>query len=431
MSFLTDKQTLDDLGLLGKFKPGSIFALFNKVVTAGGESLLEEMFRNPMTNPEAINQRSALFRYFQEKDLRFPFERASFQVVENYLRGSAPGNAPGALVEMVRKKIMQRLLHSEQYADLQEGLMATIRALLLLKDLVATLDIPMLVPVRGIFSSRSLEWLTPAAGANKPTVLETARLNRLLRTTMKKEMETLLHTIYSLDVYLAVSGVARTRGFSYAEMLPASQNCFSTTALRHPGLDQAVANPLHLHRDGNVLFLTGANMAGKSTFMKSFGIAVYLAHMGFPVAARDMQIAVRDGLYSSINVPDNLNKGYSHFYAEVLRVKRVAEEVSSGKKLVVLFDELFKGTNVKDAYDATLSVTAAFSRYRDCFFIISTHIIEVGEALKKQQGGILFAYFPTVMEGAVPSYSYTITEGITSDRQGMIIIEKEGILELL
>ena len=73
---------------------------------------------------------------------------------------------------------------------------------------------------------------------------------------------------------------------------------------------------------------------------------------------------------------------FSHFYAEVLRVKKVAEEVAAGKNLVVLFDELFKGTNVKDAYDGTLAVTAAFSKYRNCFYIVSTHIIEVGAALQ-------------------------------------------------
>jgi DNA mismatch repair protein MutS len=165
--------------------------------------------------------------------------------------------------------------------------------------------------------------------------------------------------------------------------------------------------------------------------MKSFGIALYLGHMGFPVAAAGMRFSVRDGLYTSINVPDNLNMGYSHFYAEVLRVKKVAQEVSSGKKLVVIFDELFKGTNVKDAYDATLSVTAAFAQYRNCFFIISTHIIEVGEALRTSHNSLQFAYLPTVMEGAIPRYTYRLTEGITNDRHGMIIIENEKILDII
>ncbi len=86
---------------------------------------------------------------------------------------------------------------------------------------------------------------------------------------------------------------------------------------------------------------------------------------------------------------------------------------------------------MKEAYDATLAVTAAFARYVNCFFIISTHIIEVGEALKTQQGNIRFAFLPTVMDGHTPHYTYALAEGITSDRQGMIIIENEGIIQML
>jgi DNA mismatch repair ATPase MutS len=157
---------------------------------------------------------------------------------------------------------------------------------------------------------------------------------------------------------------------------------------------------------------------------------MYLSHMGFPVAAATMDFSVCGGLYSSINVADNISLGYSHFYAEVVRVKQAAEAAASGKRLLLMFDELFKGTNVKDAYDGTLAITQAFSEYRGCLFIISTHIVEVGEALKDNPT-IHFVYMPTVMEGAHPRYTYRLQEGITEDRQGMMIIQNERILELI
>ncbi|MRG45745.1 DNA mismatch repair protein [Chitinophaga sp. SYP-B3965] len=431
MSFIADKQTLDDLSLLGKFKPHSIYSLFNKVHTAGGERLLDEMFHQPMTDPLAINQRSSTFRYFQDQEPTFPFRHEQFRFVENYLGTGAAGNVISATTGMLRKKIMGSLLNDDQYNILQTGLTATIEALYTLKGLLNTLNTPLVNVAKNILADKRLSWLDEAFKAPQLSVLQAAKYDHLLRHAMRDEMETLLDTIYQLDVYIAVSTIAREKDFSYAHALPAEENIFSTTALRHPGLDKAVANPLSLHSKENVIFLTGANMAGKSTLMKAFGISVYLAHMGFPVAAIDMRFSVRDGLYSSINVPDNLNMGYSHFYAEVLRVKKVAEEVSSGKNMIVIFDELFKGTNVKDAYDATLSVTAAFSKYRNCFFIISTHIIEVGDVLKQTYDNIQFSYLPTIMEGNVPRYPYTLTEGITSDRQGMIIIENEKIIDLL
>jgi DNA mismatch repair ATPase MutS len=143
-----------------------------------------------------------------------------------------------------------------------------------------------------------------------------------------------------------------------------------------------------------------------------------------------MKFSVREGLYSSINVADNISLGYSHFFAEVVRVKQAAIAASSGKRLLLMFDELFKGTNVKDAYDGTLAVTEGFSEYTNCLFIVSTHIIEVGEALRARSN-IKFGYMPTVMEGSRPRYTYKLQEGITEDRQGMMIIRNEGILELI
>jgi DNA mismatch repair ATPase MutS len=111
-------------------------------------------------------------------------------------------------------------------------------------------------------------------------------------------------------------------------------------------------------------------------------------------------------------------------------VKHAAEATATGKRLLLMFDELFKGTNVKDAYDGTLAVTEGFSAYNNCLFIVSTHIIEVGEALKKHSN-IQFSYMPTVMQGAIPRYTYQLQQGITEDRQGMMIIRNEKILLLM
>ena len=117
-------------------------------------------------------------------------------------------------------------------------------------------------------------------------------------------MAQLIEFIYQLDVYLAVSKVGRERGFTYARALDRSSNTLSVIDLFHPSLHNAVGNSFALNGEMNALFLTGANMAGKSTLMKAFGIAVYLAHMGFPVAASAMEFSVKDGLYTSINVQD-------------------------------------------------------------------------------------------------------------------------------
>ena len=172
-------------------------------------------------------------------------------------------------------------------------------------------------------------------------------------------------------------------------------------------------------------------MAGKSTFMKSFGITVFLAHVGFPVPAKEMEFSVQNGMFTTINLPDNLNMGYSHFYAEVLRVKKVAQQVRQTQHLVVVFDELFRGTNVKDAFDATLAVTEAIAERKNRAFMVSTHIIEVGQELGKRCDNVTFEYLPTVMKGKLPTYTYKLEPGITSDKHGMIITNNEKIIEII
>lgn len=434
MSFTTDKQTLDDLNITGRFSPQSLFSLFNGTQTRGGEKLLDKMFHHPLSDPAAINSRSEVFQYFHERKLSFPFNKPVFEEAEAYL-GGGTGRSFGIVAgDLLRKKVLQLAVKDEHYGLLESGLLATVNVLNTLQDFLQKNDYPstrQFETVKNAFRDPRMKSLWEARNNQQLTLLQLARYDHLIRYVLREEMENILDLIYHLDVYIAVSNVARARNFSYAQALPKEKNIFQSSALSHPALEKAVANPLGLQEDQNVLFLTGANMAGKSTFMKSLGIAVYLAHMGFPVAAKDMLFSVRDGLYTSINVPDNLNLGYSHFYAEVLRVKKVAEEVAKGNDLVVIFDELFKGTNVKDAFDATLAVTKEFSTYRNSFFVISTHIIEVGDSLKEDCDNLQFSYLPTIMEGSVPRYPYTLTAGITNDRHGMVIIENEKILEMI
>jgi DNA mismatch repair protein MutS len=439
MSFITDQQTLNDLNLLGKHRRDSIFSLFYKVQTSGGERLLEELFRHPLGDAEAINARSGLFRYFAGQGLVFPLSGAQVEGMENYLERPGEGHLPAAVWHSVRRKAMATLVRDETYGLLREGLLAAVNGLqvlhVFLRELVARDPVgPYVSQAKAAMAVLEDRRLAAVLAADRPedwTLLTVARHDHLLRTRFRRGLETVRQTLSELDVYISVGNLARANGWGYARALAPMDNIVWIEGLRHPAVRNAVGNSITLSKDTNMLFLTGANMAGKSTFMKAFGVSLYLAHMGFPVAAAEMAFSVRDGLFSSINVADDLSLGHSHFYAEVLRVRKVAQAVSEGKRLVVLFDELFKGTNVKDAYDGTLAVTEAFSRYRRCAFIISTHIVEAGEVLRKRRENLRFVYLPTVLEDGRPRYPYVLKEGIAADRVGMMIIENEGIIDII
>ncbi|WP_127124771.1 MutS-related protein [Pseudoflavitalea rhizosphaerae] len=438
MSFLIDKQTIEDLNLLGKYKPNAVFGMFNQVKTAGGERLLESYFRSPLTDADAINKRAALFSRFVEINRKFPVSGASMELLENYLGSGGSGHRLAAPLTVLGKRIALGIGLNKDFHQFAESFYQGVEALnalrLCFSDIMSAqggLPDSSFDAACRVLHQPELKWLEVESGKRRLPLGRLIRYDNLLRFHLRQEMEKVLEAVYRLDLCIAVAATARERGWVFAHALPATSDCMRINDCRHPGIKKAVGNTVSMSHENNVLFLTGANMAGKSTFMKSFAIAVFLAHMGFPVAAASMEFSVRDGLYTSINVPDNLEQGFSHFYAEVRRVKMVAETVSSGKRMVVIFDELFKGTNVKDAYDATLSVTEAFAAYRKCCFIISTHIIEVAVPLEEHCSNLQFVYLPTVMNGTVPGYTYTLKKGVTADRHGMTIIENEGIVDII
>ncbi|MDP4247816.1 MAG: DNA mismatch repair protein, partial [Bacteroidota bacterium] len=258
-----------------------------------------------------------------------------------------------------------------------------------------------------------------------------ATYDRMIRWRHRDKLRRLLGMISEVDVYIAVASVAAERGFVFPVAIGKDSGMVKWEGVYHPAVKNAVGNSLCMGQESNILFLTGANMAGKSTLMKTLAIALFLGHMGFPVSAKSLEFPVRDGIYTTINLSDNLDQGVSHFYAEVCRVREMAQALAQGRQLFIVFDELFRGTNVKDAYDATIAVTEALAGRTNCLFIVSTHIMEAGEVLRERCRTIRFRYLPTLMQGDRPVYPYLLEEGISDDRHGMVIIRNEGILDIL
>lgn len=438
MGFVTDKQTLEDLNILGRYKNNSIFSLFNHTLTSGGGRLLEKMFHHPLSSMEEINKRKDIFSFFEKVNISLPFESKEYEEVENYLRNPESKNRLIAAFNLSRTKLLNFIANEKDYLVLRNGLEQTIVLFAKLKELLTEVEAESentpyhdkIKKILALLKHKHLDLAYECRGEYPLSFRKVLRLDYIFRAFLNEAIEALLKEIYELDVYIAVSDVSRLHGYAYANAIPQEEKVIEIKGIYHPRIPNAVANDIKIEAKKNIFFLTGANMAGKSTFMKSFSIGIYLAHMGFPIAASEMTFSVHDGIYTSINVPDDLAKGYSHFYAEVLRVKHVAEEVASNKQLVIIFDELFKGTNVKDAYDGTVSIVDAFSK-RNGSFIISTHIMEAGETLQKSNEKLFFRYLPTVMKGTLPTYPYKLEDGITDDRHGMIIIQNEKILEII
>ncbi len=117
MGFGADRQTTDELNLLGKFKSGSVYNLFCQVKTRGGERLLDEIFQNPLTDPMLINKRSSIFKFFQDARLSFPFDAQQISVMREYLDARPGGNAAMVFANTVTKKWLSGLTRDERYKN--------------------------------------------------------------------------------------------------------------------------------------------------------------------------------------------------------------------------------------------------------------------------------------------------------------------------
>ncbi|HMC87810.1 MAG TPA: hypothetical protein VKI61_19940, partial [Chitinophagaceae bacterium] len=167
-----------------------------------------------------------------------------------------------------------------------------------------------------------------------------------------------------------------------------------------------------------------------STFIKSIGAAVYLAHLGMGVPAANMSLTVFDGILSNINVEDNIVKGESYFFNEVQRIKNTIIKINDNRKWLVLIDELFKGTNVQDAMKCSGAVIKGLIKIPNSLFILSTHLYEIAEELNTYPN-ILFRYFETEVKEDQLIFSYQLKQGVSNDRIGYLILKQEKVVEML
>ena len=437
-SFLTDRQTMEDLNLLGRFKKDSIINIFDSTTTRKGRQMLESMFRNPLTDALQINSRSAMFQYYKNLDFTFPFDEQQVESIEYFLGLNGGENSTSAAMGIYLCKFKQIFANDKNYEKLLESITVLSKVVLEMSDFLAKFPsegCPVKAEIdafNSVFTSASLQEIKKIADKKGQLSLgQTVKADRLFRVRLREGIDGMMDLMGHLDVNMAVGRAARERKYGFAVAVNSDSRFVDIKDVWHPSLLKPVANDIRIDSDKNVFFLTGVNMAGKSTFMKAVSITYYLAQMGFPVPAASMEFTPVDGIYTSINVPDDISQGYSHFYAEVLRVKGIAERVAEGRDLFIIFDELFKGTNVKDAYDATLAVTDAYASHRNCLYIISTHIVEVGPALAEKCGNVQFRFLAAQMDGNKLVYPYKLAEGISADRHGMTIIMNERILDII
>lgn len=435
--FDIDKQTLADLNVYDTYgSKKSVFSLFNLTTTIKGHEKLADIFRTPSTDIQVIHERQSVIKYFSGYPNDLSFDRTNMDFVESYLNQNSKISYYSPVSALF--KAVNYFFYPNQVYYLKEK--GTREIVLLLKKLngvfnaLGEQDKPELVKeFDAVFlmltKNDLVKTVVECDKLQKFSLWQLEELDFIFRNIKLKAVKQLLDLTYQIDAYFSVVKAMRINNLTWPDISTMDRR-FKITGVFHPFLVNPVNNDVEFGTGQNVCFLTGSNMAGKSTLLKATGLSIFLAHLGLPVPAKRMETGIWQGLISTINLPDNLNEGYSHFYSEVLRVKHVAGKIKASKNFFVIFDELFRGTNVKDAFDGSLAVIDLFSKVKDCCFVISTHIVEVAERLKDRDN-ISFRYLFTKMENGKPIFTYELLTGITEERIGMWIIENEKISEIL
>jgi DNA mismatch repair ATPase MutS len=216
-------------------------------------------------------------------------------------------------------------------------------------------------------------------------------------------------------------------GFGWPE--PSAVPLLEASGLAHPLIpaDRRVGNDVHLPEAGRALVVTGSNMSGKSTLLRTIGINAVLAFAGAPVCARSMRIGPMR-IATSMRVQDSLSQGVSHFYAEILRLKRIVDWAAQRDADAVLFllDEILHGTNSRERVRGASAVVRDLLAH-GAMGVVSTHDLGITALERHLPGRVHNAHFEEQVDGTDMTFDYLLRPGIVQSSNALRLMRAVGI----
>ncbi|MDQ2087268.1 hypothetical protein RBH29_12620 [Herbivorax sp. ANBcel31] len=205
------------------------------------------------------------------------------------------------------------------------------------------------------------------------------------------------------------------------------KHTFLAKEMGHPLLhpEERICNNLSINGFGNILLITGSNMSGKSTLLRTVGINLVLAYSGAPVCAKDFTCSVMD-VYTSMRVNDNLEKKISSFYAELLKIKTIVEAANKDNSILFLLDEIFRGTNTKDRHLGAKAVLKKLGQI-GAIGLVSTHDLELGELEEDKEINVKNYHFTEKYINEKIIFDYKLYPGISKTTNAIYLMKMVGI----
>lgn len=236
-----------------------------------------------------------------------------------------------------------------------------------------------------------------------------------------------LTTLAEVEALASLGGFAYEHpSFAFPEVTEGEPH-FNAEGLAHPLLpaSRRVANDVSLGGAGTALMVTGSNMSGKSTLLRSMGTAAVLALAGAPVCASRLTMSVMS-VRTSMRIKDSLEQGVSHFYAELGRLKAVVDAVRAGDRVLFLLDEVLHGTNSRERQIGAKAVVLYLLR-RGAVGAVSSHDLGLASLAEESHGRVRNMHFEELVEDGKMTFDYTLKPGVVRTANALRLMKLIGI----
>jgi DNA mismatch repair ATPase MutS len=434
-----DKTTLRDLAVFPADGSGGVFALIDRTTTQAGRDTLRKHILNPPDSYEQLVAVQDTIKFWSNHTERWPVVilNGTIVMLDKFFESAEGASAPPSGLAAMLTPTFQKLFNKREYFFTKFSLSHLCDFLKGCLQLTAIADMPD-VPVRLLAELNKMKGnlehklINELIEISEHTPFATlARLQYHARRELKNTIYRLITSYALLDAWQSMARATNEHKLVFADLAPELPVLLEGEAIYHPLLSTPVSYDLSFGAGKNFLLLTGANMSGKTTFLRAVGISSLLAHLGMGVPTKRLRTSFMQGIITNMHAEDNILKGESYFYAEVQRMKQIAAKLSSERPHLALMDELFKGTNVHDACECTRAVVEGLMNHPNHIMALSTHLYEVAQQFSNDSR-ILFYYFVTNISATGDyKFTYQLRQGISDDRIGYLILQQEGVIDML
>lgn len=243
-----------------------------------------------------------------------------------------------------------------------------------------------------------------------------------------KKLADWLEVVAEIDALISLANLSNNQpGFNYPK-IHEGDFCFHAKKLGHPLLlaSKRVDNDFEINGWSKVIIVTGANMAGKSTFLRTVGVNLILGRLGAPVCAEEITLTPID-IYTNMRTTDSLLKDESYFFSELKRIKGVLDRLQNGERIFVILDEMLKGTNSVDKLNGSKELIRKLVEFKSVS-LIATHDLKLSEMESEFPQRVFNKCFEIKIENDELVFDYLLSDGVTKTMNATFLMKKMGII---